>query len=206
MENGGADAGGTAPPSPGLVERTLNRAAPSKGVQIAAASAAPPAAGSSPQQETTGTAVSPAQRIVGASARSVASWRRRTPGIGRRTSSPVVDCRASRRENRHRVTRVVPRDAAGSRRRGTAGSCRSVLAATVRRWRRTAAARERRGERQVQSARLGGVLRDRRGHAVHRDSHLLDRGRRLRGPAHSGGRRSDKAVSSGRHPSPAASN
>ena len=42
MENGGADAGGTAPPSPGLVERTLNRAAPSAGVQIAAASAAPP--------------------------------------------------------------------------------------------------------------------------------------------------------------------
>jgi autotransporter-associated beta strand protein len=40
----------------------LNRAAPSERVQIAAASAASTAAGSSPQRETTGTAVLPAQR------------------------------------------------------------------------------------------------------------------------------------------------
>ena len=160
--------------------------------EIAAASAAPSSARRSlPRQVTTALAGSPAMAIDSASATLVESRRRRTSGIGRGTAAPMVDCLATRRENRRRVKRVVPRDATGSRRRGTAGSCRSERAATVRRWRRTAAARERRGERQVRSARLGGVLRDRRGHAVHRDSHLLDRVRRRRRPAHSGGRRSD---------------
>ena len=62
MENGGADAGGQARPSSGLVERPRGVAAPSKGVEIAAASAAASTARSSSQQNINVTAVSPAQR------------------------------------------------------------------------------------------------------------------------------------------------
>ena len=58
LESGRTDADDTAQSSPGLVEPPVNRAARSKSVQNVAASAASPEAGSSPQRETTGTAVS----------------------------------------------------------------------------------------------------------------------------------------------------
>ena len=47
--------------------------------------------------------VRPRRRSTSASATFVASRRRRTSGIGRGTSAPVVDCLATRRENRRRV-------------------------------------------------------------------------------------------------------
>ena len=115
------------------------------------------------------------------------------------------DCLARRRENRRRGGRLVPRDAAGPRRRGTGGSCQSGLAATVRRWRRTAAARERHGERH-------GSVR-----ATRWSSTRPARTRRTPGLAPTGSCPATlpasafrwstvgQAVSSGRRPSPAAS-
>ena len=75
----------------------------------------------------------------------------------------------------------------------------------VCRRRRTAAARQRRRGRTIRSAGLGGVLRDRRRHAVHRDPHLLDSFRRLRRVAAFRWSTAGQPVTSGRRPSPSAS-
>ena len=155
----------------------------------------PPQPESSPQQETTGTAVSPAQRhrrrqcevrrVLAASH----LWHRprhfRPSGRLPRNAAVKIDVASS---GWYRVTQPdlvaaglpVPVDP----------SLLQLFVDGVEQPLRVNGA----CERQVRSARLGGVLRDRRGHAVHRDSHLLDRVRRLRRPAHSGGRRSEGGV------------